>query len=220
MTAINWDSRSKRLYEAGLDRGVLYTRGSPGVPWYGLRSIEESIDGGEPKPYYMDGIKYLNIASLEEYKASISAINYPKEFNPCDGNAVLAKGLTLTQQERQSFSLCYRTLVGSDTMALGFGYKLHLIYNALARPSSRTHASLQAEPSMEMFTWECSTKAIPYAGYRPIAHLVIDSRTSTPAYLTKLESYLYGSATREPMLLDPGQIAATLSGEDVSFEEV
>ena len=217
MAAINWDSSGQRFYETGLDKVVLYTYGNPGVPWFGFRSIEESSSGGEKQPYYIDGIKYLNISASEEYTASISAIGAPPEFGPCDGTQLLANGLYVTQQVRQPFSLSYKSLIGSDTQELGYAYKLHIIYNVLAEPSSRTYGSLQSQPTMDVQTWSLTSKPIPYPGVKPISHIVIDSRETDLYRLSIIESYLYGSILREPMLLNPGQLVAILSGEAVDF---
>lgn len=217
MASINWDSQGKRYYDLGLDRGVLYTYGNPGVPWFGLRTIEESSSGGDIQSYYLDGVKYLQISGTEEFSATISAISYPKEFLSCEGINTLAKGLLVAQQKRTPFSISYRTMVSSDVSPTGASYKIHLVYNALAKPSSRTHATLQQEPSMESFSWECETKPVRLHGLKPLSHLIVDSSEANPAYLAVLEKYLYGSATNEPMILRPEQIAAILSGEEVSF---
>lgn len=219
MAAINWDSTSLRTYEAGLDKVVLYTYGNPGVPWFSFRSFEESISGGDARPYFIDGYKYLNLAAAEEFGASFKSIGYPPEFEACDGIQVLAAGLYVTQQKRKPFSLCFRTLLGSDTVPLGTNYKIHLVYNALAEPSNRSHVTLQNDPSMETLQWTITSKPIKFPGIKPLSHLIIDSRTANPVYLKTLENYLYGSVTNEPLLPDPGQVAAILSGETVSFEE-
>ena len=218
MATINWNSTGKRSYEAGLDKVVLYTQTNPPVPWFGFRAFEESISGGEAKPYYMDGIKHLNIPSDEDYKATIKSIGYPKEFRACDGTRQLAAGLFVSQQQRQPFSLCYRTQTGSDSKPLGSSYKLHLIYNLLASPSNRSHATLQKEPSMETHQWSVTSKPIQFPGVKPITHLTVDyDLVVIKSRMTKLESYLYGTSTITPRLLDPGQVVAVLSGVAVDF---
>lgn len=219
MTKIDWNSRGKRFYSTGLDRSVLYTYGNPGVPWFGLYSIDENPEGAELQSFYMDGFKYLIKTTIEEYKATLNALQYPPEFEPCEGINYLAQGLYTTQQEREPFSLCYRTLIGSDTMELGGEYKLHIVYRLYAKPSTRTHTTLHGEASMEIFSWEVEALPYTFPGLKPISQLVIDSRKANPTYLKKLEGYLYGSSTNEPMLLDPGQVAAVLSGENVDFNE-
>lgn len=217
MVAINWDSTGTRHYETGLDRVVLYTYGNPGVPWFGFRSIEESPNGGDPLPYYIDGVKYLNISSVEEYESRISAIQAPEEFGPCDGTEYLANGLYVTQQARRPFSMSYRSMIGSDTQEVGYAYKIHIVYNVTTSPPERTYASLQSEPTMEIRNWNLTSKPIPFPGLKPISHLIVDSRQADKNYLATLESYLYGSKSRDPMLLNPGQILAILSGEEVDF---
>lgn len=220
MAAINWNSMGKRTYEAGLDRVVLYTYGNEPVPWFGFRSFEESIDGGSPQGYYIDGVKYLNIASPEEYKASMSAIGYPDEFDECDGTRQLAAGLFVTQQERRPFSLSYRTQVGSDVKPLGSSYCIHIVYNLLASPANRTHSTLQKDPTMEINQWSLSSKPIQYSGSKPISHLYVYSdKVANPTRLFTLEQYLYGTPITSPRLLDPGQVVAILSGETIDFED-
>lgn len=217
MVAIDWDSAGTRIYEAGLDRVVVYPYNGIGAPWFGVQSIEEAPMGGDAEPYYMDGIKYLNLSTTEEYQATISTINYPSEFEPCIGMTTLAKGLTATQQSRTPFSLIYRTLVGSDNKELGRHYKIHIVYNATTKPSGRTHASLRNDPTMERYSWEITTKPIPFPGVKPISHLIVDTSEVLDTYISTLESYLYGSAGQDPQILLPGQIAAILDGETVSF---
>lgn len=217
MTKIDWNSRGKRFYSTGLDRSVLYTQGNPGVPWFGLYSIEEAPEGAELKSYYMDGYKYLIQVATEEYKATLNALQYPIEFEPCEGINYLAQGLYTTQQERVPFGLSYRTLIGSDTSELGTNYKLHIVYRLYAKPSSRSHTTIHGEASMEIYSWEVESLPYKFPGFKPISQLVVDSRTANAVNLKKLERYLYGSETNDPMLLDPGQVAAVLSGENVDF---
>src|SRR6478735_3456324 len=144
MTRLTWGDTGRRYFEAGTDRGVLFVGNNPGVPWNGLKSVSESPSGGEPKAYYVDGFKYLNVASAEEYAATIEAFSAPAEFGVCDGSMMLGNGLFATQQPRRPFHFTYRTRVGNDLEGVDHGHKIHLIYNALARPSSRnnqTHGS-------------------------------------------------------------------------------
>lgn len=219
MAAINWNSVGKRYYSSGLDRVVLYTLGNPGIPWHSLYSVEESPTGGDPTPYYLDGYKHLQLSSHEEFEATIHALGIPDEFLPCDGTQSLAPGLYSSQQARSEFGLCYRTLVGSDTQSLGTWYKINIIYNALASPTTKSKSTLHDTPSLEFYSWSIQTRGKRFPGQKPIAHLVIDSRKADPILLAEVESYLYGSEGIDPVLLDPDQLAVILSGEDFEIED-
>ena len=218
MTAINWNSVARRKIEAGVDRVVLYDPQGNGIPWFGVNGIQEQPSGGAIESYYLDGVKYLMVSGSEEYAATISAISYPDEFRRCIGTRSLGFGLSATQQKREPFSLCYRTLIGSDTKPMGSDYKLHVIYNAMTRPGSVSNTTLQKNPTLQTYNWSIETKPIVFPGMDPLSHLIIDSRETELIGLVELESYLYGSYTREPTLLSPGSILALLSGLPVLVE--
>lgn len=193
MTRLAWGKTGERIFEAGADRGVLYLPGQAGVPWNGLTAVSESPDGGEPRPYYVDGFKYINVAGSEEFKATISALSSPAEFGVCDGTVSIANGLFATQQPRRQFDFAYRTFVGNDIQSTDFGYKIHLVYNALAAPSSRENATVSGSTSPTGLSWAITTKPVRIPGMKPTAHLVIDSTKSNKVILSYLESILYGT---------------------------
>ena len=199
MARLIWGAYGARFYETGIDQGVLYVD-SIGVAWSGLISVSESPSGGEPKPFYLDGVKYLNLSSSEEYEATLSAFYSPSEFGPCDGVSAISNGLFVTQQPRKSFGLSYRTKLGNDTDGSEHAYKIHLIYNALAAPSERTSNTQgdSAEPSIS--SWHITTLPPSMTGYKPTAHFVINSKTTPPALLTSIEDILYGSPALGPRL--------------------
>jgi hypothetical protein len=199
MTRLNWGTPGERFFEAGVDRGVLYT-GVTGVPWNGLISVTEAPDGGSAKPFYLDGVKYMNRTSNEEFKATISAFTYPHEFEQCDGTAYVADGLFATQQYRKSFGLCYRTKVGNDTAGPDLGYKIHLVYNATAEPTTRDNKTVGDSLDASIFTWDVSTVPVKTPGIKPTAHFVVDSTRTHPDVLAALEDILYGSADNIPTL--------------------
>lgn len=208
MPRLIWGAAGERFFETGLDRGVLYLPSDPGVVWNGLISISESPDGGEAKPYYLDGIKYLNVSASEEYAATISAYFYPREFGVCDGQVSIQNGLIATQQPRKSFGLSYRTRVGNDVVSSDFSYKIHLVYNALAEPSSRQNSTLGGSTDPSSFSWVISTKPPTITGYKPTAHLVIDARFTDPTILATVEDILYGTETDLARLPDPDELIA------------
>ena len=212
MSSISWDSQNQRFFEAGLDRVVLYPVDGPGVPFYGVVSLEEKPSGGEIESFYIDQRKYLMISSYEEFGATLAAVNYPVEFRECLGIKHLAYGLMATQQPKKPFGLSYRTKIGSDTKDVGFAYKLHLVYNAMVGPTTITNTTLRDTPSMQSFSWTISTRPVPFPGLTPLSHLVIDSREVEQHYLEYLESFLYGLGNTDPMILNPGEVLSIMSG--------
>lgn len=192
MPRLDWYAVGSRTYEVGVDRGVLYIDSQPGVPWNGLTSVSESATGGEAKAYYIDGVKYLNISTPEEFQATITAFTYPDEFGQCDGTAQVRTGLFVTQQRRKSFGMSYRTKIGND-LTPDHGYKIHLIYNALAAPSDRSHSTISDSTDPNDFSWTVTTRPPVTAGYHRTAHIVIDSRYTDPVTLAAVEDILYGT---------------------------
>lgn len=200
MSALVWGSFGERFFETGIDRGVLYPSLGPGIPWNGLTSVSESPNGGQPTPFYADGFKYLNLASAEEFVATIEAFSAPPEFAECDGTLGILNGLFITQQPRKQFGLSYRTRVGNDIDSTDHGYKLHLVYNALAAPSARDNRSLSNSPEAITLSWQITTLPPEISGYRPSAHFVVDSRQTPLELMSTVEGLLYGSDSNDPFL--------------------
>jgi hypothetical protein len=192
VSQINWNLPGERFFEAGVDRGVLYPKFGPGVPWNGLISVAEVISGGEVEPLYFNGIKYRDLVSAEDFQATIEAYAAPAEFAACDGQKTLSPGLFATQQPRQTFGLCYRTGLGNDLQGTDYGYKLHLVYNCTAEPSGRTHQTTTATANASPRSWTINTVPPAASTFRPTAHLVIDSTLMDPYLLSEIEQILYG----------------------------
>lgn len=196
MAKLVWDKTGDRLYETGVKNGVLYipTAGvySKGVAWNGLTAVTESPSGAEATALYADDIKYLSLMSTEEFGATIEAYTYPDEFAVCDGSAELADGVLIGQQKRSTFGLCYKTTIGNDTDGNDHGYKLHIIYGALASPSEKAYATINDSPEAITFSWEITTTPVNVTGAKPTASLVIDSTKADSAKLAALEAILYG----------------------------
>lgn len=196
MAKLVWDKTGDRLYETGVKNGVLYipTSGvySKGVAWNGLTAVTESPSGAEATALYADDTKYLSLMSTEEFGATIEAYTYPDEFAACDGSAELADGVMIGQQKRSTFGLCYKTTIGNDTDGNDHGYKLHIIYGALAKPSERAYATINDSPEAITFSWEITTTPVNVTGAKPTASLVIDSTKADPSKLSALEDILYG----------------------------
>lgn len=221
MSKLVWDQTGNRYYETGVKMGVLYPQSSTGtyskgVAWNGLTAVTESPSGAEATALYADDTKYLNLISAEEFGATIEAYTYPPEFGACDGSAEIATGVTIGQQKRTAFGLCYRTTLGNDTDGNDHGYKLHIIYGAMASPSEKAYATINDSPEAITFSWEVTTTPVSVSGFKPTANLTIDSTKVNAEKLAALEAILYGSDTetsKEPRLPLPDEIATLMGTE-------
>lgn len=204
MAKVKWDQTGKRLYETGVDRGVIYPQASngsypKGAGWNGLTAVTESPSGAEPTPLWANNHKYLTLMSAEEFGATIEAYTYPDEFAECDGSAELAKGVRIGQQKRKVFGFAYRTKIGNDVDGESYGYKLHLVYGALAAPSEKNRQTINEDPEATTMSWEISTTPVEVDGFEPTSHVEIDSTTADPEKLAALETILYG---KDPTTLE------------------
>ena len=217
MSRLVFDKTGEKTYETGVSDCVLYVRKDAtsynnGVAWNGLTALNESPSGAESSPVYADNIKYLNLVSAEEFKATLEAYTYPEEFEVCDGSAEVTTGVTIGQQDRATFGLCYRTVLGNDVKGSEFGYKLHLIYGAKAKPSEKGYQTINDSPEAITFSWEISTTPVNVAGFKPTACVTIDSTKIAPDKLTQIETLLYGDVSSEPKLPLPDEIAEIVTG--------
>lgn len=210
MAKLEWDKTGKRLYETGIDHGVLYpyASGAPGtgVAWNGLTSVTESPSGAESNPQYADNIKYLNLRSAEEFGGTIEAFTYPEEWAECDGSKSPSKGVYFGQQTRKMFGLSYRTKLGNDTDGDDYGYLLHLVYGATASPSERQYQTINDSPEPVTFSWEFDTQAVAVEGYKPVAHIEINSKLVDAQKLAAFEKKLYGDTDTEASLPLPAEV--------------
>lgn len=228
-----WDQEGKRLYETGIDRGVLYPYNStnetgheygPGVEWNGLTGVTEKPSGAEPSSLYADNIKYLTLMSNEELGLTVEAYTYPEEFAACDGSASLATGVSIGHQTRTKFGMSYRTRLGNDEEFDQHGYKLHLIYGCLASPSERAYATVNDSPEAQTFSWEVTTNPVEVANHKPTAIVTIDSTKVDSSKLAELEAILYGTAASgndpavDAYLPLPAAVAAIFSATQNSDE--
>lgn len=219
MSKITWDDLGLKLYETGVDHGVLYPFDSAaedstkayhnGVAWNGLTGVTESPSGAESNALYADNIKYLDIKSTEEFGATIEAYTYPDAFAILDGSAELATGVYVGQQNRGTFGFSYRTILGNDTQQNDFGYKLHLIYGASANPSEKAYQTVNDSPEAITFSWEITTTPVTVTGKKPTASITIDSTKVDKDKLVSFETKLYGSdsETSDPYLPLPNEVA-------------
>ena len=215
MSKLVWDATGERKYETGVRNGVLYVMGEggtypKGVAWNGLTAVTESPSGAEATALYADDTKYLNLISAEEFGATIEAYTYPDEFAECDGSATLAAGVTIGQQPRKTFGMSYRTVYGNDVNNESYGYKLHLIYGAVAAPSEKPYATINDSPEAITFSWEVKTAPVNVTGHNPTASPTIDSTKVDKAKLAKIEEILYGKDETEARLPLPDEIIQIL----------
>ena len=219
-----WDKTGEHFYETGVKNGVLYPMSASGtypkgVAWNGLTAITESPSGAEATALYADDIKYLNLMSNEEFGATVEAYTYPDEFAECDGSASLTEGVYIGQQARKTFGLCYRTTLGNDSKGNDYGYKLHIIYGAMASPSEKAYSTINDSPDAITFSWELSTTPVAVANFKPTASLTIDSTKVDSTKLAALEEILYGkdgtgddhsTGSVDPRLPLPDEIATLM----------
>lgn len=209
MTKLQWGTLGERFYEAGTDRGVLYVDGV-GYAWNGLVSVDQNPSGGDPESYYLDGLPYVTASAPEEFKGSIEAYTFPQAFMACDGSEEIAQGLYISQQARKPFGFSYRTLVGNDVDDIDHGYKIHIIYEAMAAPATQKHSTLGDKTDPITFTWGIITRPLkfedPAFGVKYGAHLTLDSREVYPWAMAAVEDVLYGNDENEPRLPSPQEL--------------
>ena len=212
MAKLVWDETGKRIYETGVQKGVLYVQNESGlypkgVAWNGLTAVTESPSGAEATPLYADDIKYLELRSAEEFGATIEAYTYPEEFEACDGSAELQPGVSIGQQDRKKFGMSYVTVLGNNEKGNSYGYKLHLIYGATAAPSEKAYNTINDSPEAITFSWELSTTPVSVANMKPTASVTIDSTKVNKEKLKQLEDILYGKESEDPRLPLPDEIS-------------
>lgn len=198
MPTLLWDEVGTRMYETGVDRGVLYLQDGSAVPWNGLTSVTEKIAGAEGAPIYFDGVKYGDALAIGDFSASLKAYTYPDEFMEVEGVSDAGNGLYLGNQQTTRFGLSYRTKIGNDEEGIDFGYKIHVLYNLTAIPVQKSfRATLNAPVEFE---WNITSVPEKVPGFRATAHLIFDTRFMSPFLLQDIEDTLYGDGITEPRL--------------------
>ncbi len=221
MSRIKWDQIGQRKYKTGIDHGVLYPQAGglypKGVAWNGLTNVTETPSGAENTALYADNIKYLNLKSAEDFGLTVECYTTPDEWEACNGEAAAAQGVTIAQQSRNTFGLCYRTLLGNDTDGQDYGYELHLVYGCSASPAERSFGTVNDSPDAITFSYEISTISVPVEGFKPTSLLTINSKTADPTKLAALEEILYGkdaggsTEAVDPRLPLPDEVIAIMS---------
>ena len=218
MVALAWHETGDKQYELGVDKGVFYPLNAAtsaydnAYAWNGLISVTESPSGAEVTKNYADNDVYMSLMSAEEFAATVEAYNYPDEFALVDGTAEPVPGLYVGQQQRKPFGLSYRTKVGNDSKGMDAGYKIHLIYNAMAAPSEKAYSTVNDSPEATTFSWELSTTPINAGNVlKSTAQLTINSLKVSAAKLKALEDILYGTTTLQARLPLPTEVIGLLS---------
>ena len=216
---LEWNKLGERLFETGVDHAVLFPMNEDGsyehgIAWAGLTAFEETPSGAEPNPYYVDGVKYLNEYPIEEFDFRVEAYSYPDAWRECNGSKRITSGVSFSQQLRRPFGFSCRTRIGNDISGTDYGYKIHIIYNAMAASSDMGYFSLEDEPDIAIFSWDCTTIPVDVEGFLPTAHIVIDSTKVDPKALAAFEEMLYGSDTKQSSIPSPYAIIE-LFGADV-----
>jgi hypothetical protein len=217
MTKVLWDQVGQRLFETGIDRGVLFIPNGSGVydsgfAWNGLTTVTEKPSGATATPQFADNTKYLNLVSAETFSATVQAFTYPPEFEQCDGIGSPQAGVAIGQQGRKSFGMCYRTRVGNDVDNTDHGYKVHMLYGCTAAPSQKAYGTINDNPSAIDFSWDVNTTPVDVTGYKPTSLLVIDSTKVDSDALSTLEDLLYGTNSSDPSLPTPDDVLAIFAG--------
>lgn len=223
MSQLQWDELGEKLYETGVDHGVLFPFNSStktydkGVAWSGLTAVNETPSGGEANDIYADNIKYLSLYSAEKLGGTIEAYQSPKEFDECDGTAEPAPGMKIYQQTRKSFGFAYRSRIGNDTEGDAYGYKLHILYGCKASPSERGYSTMNESPEAITFSWTISTDPVNIPGFKPTSLITLDSTdfdtVEKQAKLAQIEGMLFGTENSDSTLPTPAQIMEILNGE-------
>lgn len=198
---LKFDQTGEKHYQTGVEQVVLYKKKpvevngkeySNGVAWNGVTAVNENPSGAEVTKLYADNIAYLSMTSKEELGATIEAYSSPEEFDTCDGTAELSSGIKIGQQRREPFGLSYRTKLGNDVDGDDYGEIIHLLYNALAKPSSKAYATINESPSAITLSWELTTTPVAVTGMKPTAIVTVNTTKVDAAKLAKLENILYG----------------------------
>jgi hypothetical protein len=219
MSKLAWSRVGERFFETGVDRGVIYPNkeGMAPAAWSGLIGINENPTGGEDKPFYIDGYKFQNRSTPEEYVSTTEAFTYPRVFDECQGNSYLGNGLYMTAQTKVPFGLTYRTKLGNDVAGQNYAHKIHFVYNALVAPTNKNYQTVGDNPTANTFSWTISTKAMKVTGRRQTAHMVVDTSLLTSPLLAELEDLIYGTDSTEPELPSPTELIELIVGWPTLF---
>ena len=217
MAKMKWHVTGAREIEAGVSEVALFPMGNSGydtgVPWNGVTAINENPGGADVTDLYADNIKYASMRSAETFGFTIEAYTYPDEWAECDGSKEVENGVFLGQQSRKAFGLVYKTQIGDEAHpSMDKGYKLHIIYNSTASPSSRGYTTINDNPDAISFSWEATSTPVSVTGHKSTCEITIDSTKADSTALTSLINTIYGtdgSSGTNPTLPDPDTVLGT-----------
>lgn len=220
MPRLIWDAIGEKFYEMGTKMGVLYPMNNEGtyengVAWNGLTAVTESPSGAEETKLYADDIKYASLRSAEDYGFTIEAYTYPPEWEPCDGSAQVATGVTIGQQKRKAFGFSWVTTVGNDVTDEA-GQKIHVVWNSTASPSEKSYATINDNPDAITFSWECSSSPVNVANHRPTSHLEINCAKLKEKTVKVIQDKLWGGESTEATLPTPDELIALVTTNEAA----
>lgn len=220
MAKLTWDDTGKKIFETGVDRGVVYPMGESGTydsgeAWNGLTGVDESPSGAEATKLWANNGQYGELRSEEEFGFTINAYTYPDSFGECNGEKEMVPGVSVAQQTRKKFGFSYRSLLGNDVKGTDFGYLLHLVYGATANPSEKSRQTVNDSPEAQTMSWECTTTPVAVPDMKPTAHIIINSTKVNPTKLAELEKKLYGDESAGTATLPlPAEVKTLLAEEE------
>ena len=203
MAKLTWDNTGNKMYETGVDRGVLYLSDGSGVAWNGLTSVSIKTENGSNTPLFYDGEKSFDLVSPGDLGVSLSAFTYPDEFNEYFGLVNYNDGVFIDNQPAKTFGLSYRTYVGGDATGAESSYKIHVLYNLTAIEEDTVYETISDSTAPITFGWSLSSTPVKVAGHRHTSHFIIDSATTSPEVLSIVELALYGGEFTQPELPSP-----------------
>ena len=220
MPRLIWDAIGEKFYEMGTKMGVLYPMSDTGtyeegVAWNGLTAVTESPSGAEETKLYADDIKYASLRSAEEFTYTIEAFTYPPEWEPCDGSASVATGVSISQQKRKGFGFSWVTTVGND-ISDDAGQKIHVAWNSTAAPSEKSYASINDSPDAITFSWECTTSPVNVTGHRPTSHMEINCTKLKEKTIKAVQDKLWGSESTNATLPSPDELIQLITQREAA----
>lgn len=220
MPRLIWDAIGEKFYEMGTKMGVLYPMSDTGtyedgVAWNGLTAVTESPSGAEETKLYADDIKYASLRSAEEFTYTIEAFTYPPEWEPCDGSASVATGVSISQQKRKGFGFSWVTTVGND-ISDDAGQKIHVAWNSTAAPSEKSYASINDSPDAITFSWECTTSPVNVTGHRPTSHMEINCAKLKEKTIKAVQDKLWGSESEKATLPSPDELIQLITQSEAA----
>lgn len=216
MTRINWINPKNRRFSAGVDRGVFYPKdGSPGEAWLGLTKVSISEDSPKHEEIWLDGFVRGYDSAPGQTTGSLEALTYPESFALHSGGEMeIAPGFNAQNQARRPFDLVYRSSEGDALSGYLSEYRLHLLYNVHAKPSSVNYATITESTDPETRSWDLTTTPRFDTEGMPTAYFTISTWDVHPYLILQIENVLYGiDAAEDPSMISPALAQELLEQE-------